>query len=307
MCKFILEFDNKKYIEKYTINEDNTKHITLYTFFKNTIDKKHLYDFTNNIKNYYFIKDNKLIHPDITIKSLLNNNNENNNNNNENNYNIYNYNTIIHIQCHRKLKGGGILGPLEDLLGIVTDIINIVGGIFSIIPSVLKIADVFMILLKFFEWLGKFVLWFVQFLLWLFFDLLHPLNFFTDFFNTLIVICYSVFNSVFTIFMALMSFSVNIMGGFMQGFWGWDQSSLTYNDKNSNYFKKLNRNKGKKCYLTNRNTIPFSVVLGTILCPPIGVFMDMGITGWLNILICVLLTFLFYIPGLVYALLIIYS
>ena len=38
MCKFILEFDNKKYIEKYTINKNNTKHITLYTFFKNTID-----------------------------------------------------------------------------------------------------------------------------------------------------------------------------------------------------------------------------------------------------------------------------
>jgi len=35
--------------------------------------------------------------------------------------------------------------------------------------------------------------------------------------------------------------------------------------------------------------------------------MDMGLTGWLNILICILLTLLFYIPGLVYALLIIYS
>ena len=106
---------------------------------------------------------------------------------------------------------------------------------------------------------------------------------------------------------SLFSLSVNTIGGWMQGFWGWDQSSLTQTDKESNYFRKQNRNKGKKCYLTNTNTIPFSVVLGTILCPPIGVFMDMGISGWLNILICVLLTLLFYIPGLVYALLIIYS
>ena len=93
----------------------------------------------------------------------------------------------------------------------------------------------------------------------------------------------------------------------MQGFWGWDQSSLTSNDMNSNYFKNINRTSGKKCYLTNSNTVPFSVILGTILCPPIGVFMDMGLTGWLNILICILLTLLFYIPGLVYALLIVYS
>ena len=301
MCKFILEFDNKKYIEHYNINETKNKQTTLYTFFKNTIDKKYLYNFTNNINNYYFIKDNKIINPDITINSILTNNS-----NNSNNCNNSNSNRIIHIQCHIKLRGG-ILGMLALLIAFVPDIIETIKGLFTIIPSILKIADVFIIIFKFILWFAKFLWWFVQFLLWLFLDLLNPLNFVTDFFNTLIVICYSIFNTIFTIFMALMSFSVNIMGGFMQGFWGWDQSSLTERDKNSNYFKKINRNKGKKCYLTNTNTIPFSVVLGTILCPPIGVFMDMGITGWLNILICVLLTFLFYIPGLVYALLIIYS
>jgi len=295
MYKFILEFDNKKYNQTYTRDITKTENTTLFILFKNTIDKKYLYDFTNNIKNYYFIKDNKLIHSYVTIDSLLNKHN-----------NIYNCNTIINIQCHVKVRGG-ILGPLTDIIGIVPDIIDTIVGLFSIIPSILNIANVFMVLINYIVWLAKFVYWFIQFILWLFFDLLNPLNFFTDFFNTLIVICYSVFNTVFTILMALMSFSVNIVGGWMQGFWGWDQSSLTQNDKNSNYFKQINRNKGKKCYLTNTNTIPFSVVLGTILCPPIGVFMDMGITGWLNILICILLTLLFYIPGLVYALLIIYS
>ena len=290
MYKFILEFDNKKYIKNYTINDLTTIHNndTLYKLFKDTIDKKYLYDFTNTIKNYYFIKDNKLIHPDITINSLINKTNSYNT--------ITDSNTIIHIKCYIKLRGG-----------FLKDIADIIIGIFEIIPSVSKIADVFMILINFLLWIFKFIYWFIQFILWLFFDLLNPLNFFTDFFNTLIVICYSIFNSIFTIFMALMSFSVNSVGGWMQGFWGWDQSSLTQNDKNSNYFKKINKNKGKKCYLTNTNTVPFSVVLGTILCPPIGVFMDMGISGWLNILICILLTLLFYIPGLVYALLIIYS
>jgi uncharacterized membrane protein YqaE (UPF0057 family) len=53
--------------------------------------------------------------------------------------------------------------------------------------------------------------------------------------------------------------------------------------------------------------VPFSIILGTIICPPIGVFMDVGLTGWFNIFICMLLTLMFYVPGLVYALLIIYA
>ena len=104
-----------------------------------------------------------------------------------------------------------------------------------------------------------------------------------------------------------MALAVNTVGGWMLGLWGWDQSSLTQSDKDSNYFKKMHKNRNRKCYLTNTNTIPFSIILGTILCPPIGVFMDMGLSGWFYILICILLTLLFYFPGLIYALLIIYS
>ena len=104
-----------------------------------------------------------------------------------------------------------------------------------------------------------------------------------------------------------LSIGVNTIGGWMQGMWGWDMSGLTKADKNSPYFQSFDRTKGKKSYLTNTNTVPFSVILGTILCPPMGVFMDMGLSGWINIVVCGLLTLLFYLPGLCYALLIIYS
>ena len=63
---------------------------------------------------------------------------------------------------------------------------------------------------------------------------------------------------------------------------------------------------GKKCYKTADGTIPFTVIISTILCPPIGVFMEYGITGWFNILICALLTLMFYFPGLIYALILLY-
>lgn len=114
-------------------------------------------------------------------------------------------------------------------------------------------------------------------------------------------------NAVFGVVMGIAAFITNQIGQWMQGFWGWDKSNLTKADKDSNYFRGIDRNKGKKCYITNNNKVPFSVLLGTILCPPIGVFMDMGLTGWMNILICGILTLLFYLPGLFYALLVIYA
>ena len=181
------------------------------------------------------------------------------------------------------------------------------GGLSSIIIAVFQIAEFFVMLGKSIIWLGKLVWWLIQFLLWMVTDLLNPLNFMSEFFNSLITIVLAVCRIPVDIFMALLTFSINLMGTWMQGFWGWDQSGLTKKDRESDYFKKINKHNNKKCYLTNSNTVPFSVVLGTILCPPIGVFMDMGLTGWLNILVCIFLTLLFYIPGLVYALLVIYS
>ena len=62
----------------------------------------------------------------------------------------------------------------------------------------------------------------------------------------------------------------------------------------------------KKCYKTPDGTVPFSVVIATILCPPVGVFMEYGLMGWFNILIAALLTLMFYFPGLIYSLIILY-
>ena len=60
--------------------------------------------------------------------------------------------------------------------------------------------------------------------------------------------------------------------------------------------------KCKKCFSTRTGKLPFGVIIGTILLPPLGVFMELGISGWINILVCVLLTLAFYFPGLIYAL-----
>jgi uncharacterized membrane protein YqaE (UPF0057 family) len=179
------------------------------------------------------------------------------------------------------------------------------GGFFDIFKSIIQIGKVFIMFGDFIYWLLKFIVWFVFFLVWLikfmFVDLLFDLP------NSLLIIIVTIFRLPVDIFTAIAAFFMNAIGGLMSTIWGWDQSNLTKNDKNSNYFREMDRTKGKKCYLTNTNTVPFSILLGTIICPPIGVFMDLGVSGWFNILICILLTLMFYVPGLFYALIIIYS
>ena len=238
--------------------------------------------YTTKFNHYYIIHNHKLLSKHTDLKALIHTNTIT-----HNTYHITHHN-IIYLNVIERQYGGG-------------------GGLLDMFMSILKIGDFFMMAIKFLQWLGAFTLWFIKFLLWVFTDLLNPLTFFTDFFNSLIALVIVICRLPFDIILALIALSVNTIGGWMQGFWGWDQSNLNDADRRSNYFKKINRSKGKKCYLTNTNTVPFSVILGTILCPPIGVFMDMGITGWLNIVICILLTLLFYIPGLVYALLVIYA
>ena len=179
------------------------------------------------------------------------------------------------------------------------------GGFFDIFKSIIQIGKVFLFFGDVIYWLLRFIGWFVFFIVWLLKFMLVDLL--LDLCNSILVIVVMIFQIPIDIITAIIAFFMNAIGGWMTTIWGWDQSNLTKKDKESNYFRKMDRTKGKKCYLTNSNTVPFSILLGTIICPPIGVFMDMGLTGWFNILICILLTLMFYVPGLFYALIVIYS
>jgi uncharacterized membrane protein YqaE (UPF0057 family) len=234
-------------------------------------------EYLSLFKNYFILFNNKLISNDTNLYTLFNQKD---------------------TETHEKYEKYYIFELIEKQNG---------GGIISSFMSIIKIGEFFVQLGKFIEWLLKFILWFVRFMIWFFMDFLNPVNLIGDFYKSIMLITITICRAPFELIMASFKICINILGGWMQGFWGWDQSSVSKRDRDSNYFKKIQRSKGKKCYLTSSNTIPFSIILGTILCPPIGVFMDLGLTGWLNIIICVLLTLLFYLPGLVYALLVIYS
>jgi uncharacterized membrane protein YqaE (UPF0057 family) len=283
-----------KYLDKtiITTNFLNTEH-TLKTLF--TEQFTNINNLINKpLKKYYkkyYISNGKLINPNTKLNTLINI--------------YYSRYTLdckleyITIECFDSVNGGVdfldmILKPIETIFMVIFKPIGAIG-------------NVFIFILQMFIWLVKFIYWSIFFFIWLFSDLLNPIKLISDFWNSIILILVTIFSTVMNVLMGIIAVIINSVGGWMQGFWGWEQSGLTKNDKNSNYFKGIDRVKGKKCYLTNSNTVPFSILLGTILCPPIGVFMDMGITGWFNIFICAILTVLFYVPGLFYALLVIYS
>jgi uncharacterized membrane protein YqaE (UPF0057 family) len=52
--------------------------------------------------------------------------------------------------------------------------------------------------------------------------------------------------------------------------------------------------------------LPLSIILLTVLLPPLGLFMELGLKNWINIAFCALLTAFYYFPGLIYALIILY-
>ncbi len=219
-------------------------------------------------------------------------------------------NSIIIINNHHIVQQDVYINDIFDKLQVNRITIEIVprmkgGGLVDMFMSIIQIGKVFIMIGDFIIWLIKFIVWFVFFLLWLlkflFVDLI------VDFWNSILVIIVSIFKLPFDLLAGLVAWGMNSIGGWMTSIFGWDQTGLTKNDKNSNYFKGIDRVKGKKCYLTNSNTVPFSILLGTIICPPLGVFMDLGITGWFNILITIILTLMYYVPGLFYALLVIYS
>ena len=200
------------------------------------------------------------------------------------------------LKIHYPLFGGNALGDLISSIG--------------------DIGKFFLLLVQIIVWFGKAIAWFGQFLYWVIFVLLNPTNLINDFGNTMLIIVNSILLAPIQLISAI---SRTLFNRFFKpvfgGFWGWDNDlvNATQNDMKSKYFKdqygKSNGDtcKGYKCYAQSDGKIPFSVIVGTILCPPIGVFMEMGFAGWFHILMALLLTLIYYIPGLLYALLIIYS
>ena len=163
-------------------------------------------------------------------------------------------------------------------------------GLGAVVDAVTSIADVFTQLGKMLEYLiyGLFEL------LPGFIYILNPINIVND--------------SITGIFLAIKIVITNIFG-FLTG------SKKKYNKCEETGegifgFRRTRNNEGKivkgeKCgknKTCRRNNVLKYII--AVLCPPLALFLHMGVSGWFHVIICTVLTvYAFYFPGLMYTVL----
>jgi uncharacterized membrane protein YqaE (UPF0057 family) len=201
---------------------------------------------------------------------------------------FFNNNNIIIIEKIGLLKGGGLM----DFLSAIFDI-----------------GHIFVFLGKGIYFIIKMIIWLIRLALYIVLDFLSPAKIINDFLNTIKMLTYGlIITPVFFLFSLGRRFVNSIFNNMMSSLWGWDQIPKdSWDYYNSQYLNNKRGCNGKKCYSTKSGKVPFTILMGTIICPPIGVFMEYGATGWINIIVCIILTLIFYFPGLMYALICIYS
>ena len=213
------------------------------------------------------------------------------------------------IMINSKLRGGNpVMKIIMTVIGAVTKFFEEVlfGPILKPIMMVVKVMYIVFILVPIYS--VKLLIWTFRFMLWFVLEVANPLTLINDFVGTIKMLTLIIVGAVFEL---LKSFPKKILNTttmtVFQGLWGWDKVIADEWDyKYSEYHNCKQKCRGAKCYKTNSGQVPFSILIGAVICPPIGVFMEYGLTGWINILICVLLTAAFYFPGLIYALIVLY-
>ena len=180
--------------------------------------------------------------------------------------------------------------------------------------SIVPIINFFILIFDGIIFFSKLFAWFSHFILWFFTDLINVNMLLTDIIGGVVRLTRIIVIGFTDIFFGLLRYIVNTLFGPLLGnVWGWDQDELNGNSETNrkaeeNGTKKCDFKEGSaKCFSTSEDGVPFTVLIATIFIPPLGLFMNFGISYWINILICIFLTMFYYLPGLVYALLVIYN
>ena len=151
---------------------------------------------------------------------------------------------------------------------------------------------------KFFIGLGDFFLWAGDFIKFLIVDVLNPVNLWNDITDLSIpkTIVSIIVQTIIKMFRYLVD---ELLNPVVKKIFGWDARSEEPEGEDQ---------KTKKCFKQGDiKNVPLNVLIATIILPPLGVFMKFGLVSWVNILITGSLTMLFYVPGLIYALVLLYT
>jgi len=197
-------------------------------------------------------------------------------------------------------------GALGEIPGILEDI-----GV-----AVIAIGNFFIGLTDFFLWAGEFIKFLIV-------DVLNPVNLISDIVD--MSIPKTIISIIVQTIIKMFRYLVNeLLNPVIKKIFGWDTRSAEpdgNDQKTKKCFKSSDvrsnrniknidgKNDGEDITFEEevKNTVPLNVLIATIILPPLGVFMKFGLVNWVNILITGTLTMLFYLPGLIYALVLLYT
>ncbi len=192
-------------------------------------------------------------------------------------------------QLHLKIKGG--LGGID--FSVITDPLS------SITDGLNAIKDFFLAIPRFFKWI------FVDLFRWVFLDFINPIYILADISRGIISVLRVIILAILDFLSGILRKLVNMLfEPIVSNFWGYSPSESEIDPKDKSETVKCA--KGKKCFQQPDTYIAFPVIISTVVLPPMGLFMELGLKGWMNIMLCAILTLFYYFPGLIYALIILY-
>ncbi len=213
---------------------------------------------------------------------------------------------------------GGYFDFFDDVASVVPKVIEEFIG--PVIEPLLVIVGVIVKIIKIITFIIQAIVWLIQFFIWFIVDFCNPFNLAADFIGGIAKLTKLFFAAVSDAIAGVFKYFFNyLLTPIFSGFWGWDNVldasqkeailKAAKEEKNnpSGLVKSNCHGPGVKCFRTTDGHVPFTITLATILLPPMGVFMEFGLTSWINIIICGILTLAYYFPGLIYALVLIYS
>lgn len=209
-----------------------------------------------------------------------------------------------HKECYldisMRLKGGGIMKRIFK---------SIFKAIFAVFKPIIKplqaIANAFLLLIKAIIYMIALVIWFFKLMAWFFVQFLPSLP--LDVILLIKQLTQLTIGTIIETISQILKRIVNFVG--QQTIYsvagGWDNARNSTQTTENDAGTPDGACK-QHCYRAPDGSIPFSLVVVTVLCPPVGVFMEYGMLGWFKILVCLVLTLMMYFPGLIYALILLY-
>ncbi len=172
----------------------------------------------------------------------------------------------------------------------------------AIIGFFMKAITVFELLLK----VPDLIVWFfVDVLSWLVTDFLNPFYILSDLARGILVVLRVLILGALDMITGIFRYLINLVfEPIVSNFWGYTPSPAERDPNDVSQAAKCADN--KKCIKQPSSRVPFPVLISTVILPPMGLFMELGLKGWMNILLCAILTLVYYFPGLIYALIILY-